>query len=89
MSYTLHYKNILGLLFTLSIYVATTNKSNAQKILKTLKAIDTEVSANSQAHETLGESCKTIGHRLTGSSNGIKAVASICVSCPALTMTGL
>ncbi len=73
MSNSLRYKNIFGLLITLSFFVATINECYAQKILKTLKDIDNEVSANSQAFETLGESCKTIGHRLTGSSNGIKA----------------
>jgi carboxypeptidase Q len=36
-------------------------------------SINEEVLANSQAYATLGESSKTIGHRLTGSENGTKA----------------
>ncbi len=37
------------------------------------KRIKEEVEANSQAYVTLGDACRTIGHRLTGSANGKKA----------------
>ncbi|MBP6384985.1 MAG: M28 family peptidase [Pseudarcicella sp.] len=48
-------------------------KSTAQKLASVFKSIDQEVSQNSLAYKTLGESCQTIGHRLTGSANGAKA----------------
>ncbi len=44
-----------------------------QELITTFKQINDEVLANSRAYETLGDACKTIGHRLTGSSNGKKA----------------
>ncbi len=37
------------------------------------KRIKEEVDSNSQAYKSLGTACSTIGHRLTGSSNGKKA----------------
>ena len=40
---------------------------------KTFSRLDREVKSNSKAYQTLGEATKTIGHRLTGSSNGEKA----------------
>lgn len=44
-----------------------------EELIETFKQINDEVLANSRAYETLGDACKTIGHRLTGSSNGKKA----------------
>jgi carboxypeptidase Q len=35
--------------------------------------INQEVLQNSKAYETLGEACSSIGHRLTGSTNGKRA----------------
>ena len=35
--------------------------------------IDTEIKANSKGYSTLKEATETIGHRLTGSTNGAKA----------------
>lgn len=35
--------------------------------------INDEVNANAQAYATLGDACRTIGHRLTGSPNGAMA----------------
>ncbi|RVU25655.1 M20/M25/M40 family metallo-hydrolase [Sandaracinomonas limnophila] len=37
------------------------------------KRIKNEVESNSQAYDNLGNACKTLGHRLTGSLNGKKA----------------
>lgn len=37
------------------------------------KRIKEEVESNSQAYNTLGNACQTIGHRLTGSPNGKRA----------------
>ena len=44
-----------------------------EDLIETFQQINEEVLANSRAYETLGEACKVIGHRLTGSSNGKKA----------------
>ena len=41
--------------------------------IQTFQRIDTEVKANAQAYATLGEATATIGHRLTGSTNGAQA----------------
>jgi hypothetical protein len=41
--------------------------------IQTFQRIDTEVKANAQAYATLGEATSTIGHRLTGSTNGAQA----------------
>ncbi len=42
---------------------------------KVFKEINTEVQANSKAYSTLKNASETIGHRLTGSTNGAKAEA--------------
>lgn len=42
-------------------------------LLEVFHRINDEVLINSRAYETLGDACKTIGHRLTGSTNGKKA----------------
>ena len=41
--------------------------------IQTFQRIDTEVKANAQAYATLGDATATIGHRLTGSTNGAQA----------------
>jgi len=48
-------------------------ESKEKKWEKTFSRIDTEVRKNSKAYQTLGDATKSIGHRLTGSSNGEKA----------------
>ena len=40
---------------------------------KAFSKLDREIKNNSKAYQTLGQATKTIGHRLTGSSNGAKA----------------
>lgn len=40
---------------------------------KAFSRIDAEVRKHSKAYETLGEATRVIGHRLTGSTNGMKA----------------
>lgn len=40
---------------------------------KVFRRVDNEVRTNSKAYQTLGDATKSIGHRLTGSSNGEKA----------------
>lgn len=44
-----------------------------EELIETFRRINDEVVANSRAYETLGDACKTIGHRLTGSANGKRA----------------
>jgi carboxypeptidase Q len=48
-------------------------QTNEEDLLEVFHRINEEVLANSRAYETLGEACKTIGHRLTGSTNGKRA----------------
>lgn len=44
-----------------------------EDLIETFQQINEEVLTHSRAYETLGEACKVIGHRLTGSLNGKKA----------------
>ena len=48
-------------------------KDETDELEEIFRQINTEVLSNGKAYETLGQACKTIGHRLTGSSNGKKA----------------
>jgi carboxypeptidase Q len=48
-------------------------QTDEDDLVEVFKRINEEVLANSRAYETLGEACKTIGHRLTGSTNGKRA----------------
>ena len=62
---------ILILLTSTAAYLPTYNEDD--KLIEIFHQINDEVLANSRAYETLGEACKTIGHRLTGSVNGKRA----------------
>ncbi|MFN8353926.1 MAG: M20/M25/M40 family metallo-hydrolase [Spirosomataceae bacterium] len=44
-----------------------------EDLKEVFQRIQQEVTQNSKAYETLAEACATIGHRLTGSSNGRRA----------------
>lgn len=61
------YCKLLFLFFSLSVCAI------AQENQAVFQQINQEVSANSRAYETLKEASESIGHRLTGSSNGMKA----------------
>jgi carboxypeptidase Q len=43
---------------------------DTEEYVETFKQINEDVLKNGKAYETLGEACRTIGHRLTGSGNG-------------------
>ena len=70
--------NITQLIY-LSIFVLLTTSftlqvsSEESDLMTTFQKINEEVLKNSRAYETLNESCETIGHRLTGSTNGKRA----------------
>jgi Iap family predicted aminopeptidase len=53
-----------------SSFTPTYGEEDFKDVYKKIKA---EVELNSKAYATLGEACKTIGHRLTGSDKGKKA----------------
>ena len=57
------------LLFT-SSFRPVEGEEDWKDIFKKIKA---EVETNSKAYSSLGDACKTIGHRLTGSEKGKKA----------------
>lgn len=66
-------KTLVNLTLTVmlfSVFACTPPKDDR---LTVFQKIDQEVLANSRAYETLGEASATIGHRLTGSTNGAKA----------------
>ncbi len=48
-------------------------KDDTEELEEVFKQINEDVLAHSKVYETLGDACRTIGHRLTGSSNGKKA----------------
>lgn len=60
---------LVGSLF----FVSTGFKPREKKWEKSFSKLNAEVKKNSKAYETLGKATQTIGHRLTGSSNGAKA----------------
>lgn len=60
------------LILNLSLVIASLSL-NAQKEIQVFKKINEEVLKNSQAYNNLKQAGETIGHRLTGSSNGAKA----------------
>ena len=53
-----------------SSFTPASGEEDFKDVYKKIKA---EVELNSKAYATLGEACKTIGHRLTGSDKGKKA----------------
>jgi carboxypeptidase Q len=55
------------------LFVFSGFKPREKKWEKPFSRLDSEIRKNSKAYETLGDATKTIGHRLTGSSNGAKA----------------
>lgn len=60
----------LPALLTIVIFSCQPQEKSLKEVFT---AIDKEVKANSKAYETLGEATSTIGHRLTGSTNGAMA----------------
>jgi carboxypeptidase Q len=62
---------VLIILISTAAYLP--KKTDEEDLVEVFKRINEEVLANSRAYETLGDACKTIGHRLTGSSNGKRA----------------
>ena len=61
---------VLIVFISTAAYLPTHNDDDLTEVFH---RINDEVLANSRAYETLGEACKTIGHRLTGSPNGKRA----------------
>ena len=64
---------IFILIFLISTAAYLPVQSEDDELIEVFHRINDEVLANSRAYETLGEACKTIGHRLTGSANGKRA----------------
>jgi len=64
---------IFILIFLISTAAYLPIQGEDDELIKVFHRINDEVLANSLAYETLGDACKTIGHRLTGSSNGKRA----------------
>lgn len=62
-------------IFFLALASVWLNTSAQDNFGKVFKDINTEVQANSKAYATLKNASETIGHRLTGSTNGAKAEA--------------
>ena len=63
---------VLIVLISTAVYLPPVH-NDEDDLIKVFNRINDEVLANSRAYETLGEACKTIGHRLTGSPNGKRA----------------
>lgn len=61
--------------FFLALASVCLNASAQDNFGKVFREINTEVQANSKAYGTLKDASETIGHRLTGSTNGAKAEA--------------
>lgn len=61
--------------FFLALASVCLNASAQDNFGKVFREINTEVQANSKAYGTLKNASETIGHRLTGSTNGAKAEA--------------
>jgi hypothetical protein len=69
-------KKIILLLVFSSIGILATSSvplGGEESLESVFKRIKEEVDQNSKAYVTLGDACKKIGHRLTGSANGKKA----------------
>lgn len=67
-------KKIVQLFLVCSLFVLFSGfKPRDKKWEKSFSQLDTEIRKNSKAYQTLETATKTIGHRLTGSSNGSKA----------------
>ena len=64
---------IFILIFLISTAAYLPIQSEDDELIEVFHQINDEVLANSRAYETLGDACKTIGHRLTGSANGKRA----------------
>ena len=60
----------ISLLIGFSSSIPLVGEESLESVFKRIKE---EVDSNSQAYKSLGTACSTIGHRLTGSSNGKKA----------------
>ncbi len=60
----------ITLLIGFSSSIPLVGEESLESVFKRIKE---EVDSNSQAYKSLGTACSTIGHRLTGSSNGKKA----------------
>ena len=61
------------LIFLISTAAYLPVQSEDDELIEVFYRINNEVLANSRAYETLGDACKIIGHRLTGSANGKRA----------------
>ncbi|MDR6193183.1 M20/M25/M40 family metallo-hydrolase [Siphonobacter sp. SORGH_AS_0500] len=59
--------------FFVVVLVGLTAAADQDDLDAVFSRISSEVQQNSQAYEKLGEATRTIGHRLTGSTNGEKA----------------
>ena len=55
------------------IFITFLSFKSDDEFIEPFKKINDEVLKNSKAYETLNEASSTIGHRLTGSTNGAKA----------------
>ncbi len=66
-------KIITYLLIVGLLQISCSDIKKAESDAELFARIDTEINENSKAYSTLKEAIETIGHRLTGSSNGAKA----------------
>lgn len=66
-------KRIAYLLIVGLLQISCSDIKKAESDAELFARIDTEINENSKAYSTLKEAIETIGHRLTGSSNGAKA----------------
>ncbi len=68
----------IAYLWILSVLLSSCTENKKEESNAELFArIDTEIKENSEAYSSLKDAIKTIGHRLTGSSNGAKAEAYV------------
>ena len=65
--------SLFSIIFLISTAAYLPVQSEDDELIEVFHKINDEVLANSRAYETLGDACKTIGHRLTGSANGKRA----------------
>jgi carboxypeptidase Q len=66
-------KNVQVILFGGFVLLFSGFSPSDKKWEKPFSRLDSEVRKNSKVYQTLGDATKSIGHRLTGSSNGEKA----------------
>ncbi len=66
-------KKIAYLLLVGLMLISCSDKIKEESSAEIFARIDTEIKENSEAYGSLKEAIETIGHRLTGSSNGAKA----------------